>query len=353
MKIQGKKEIFIDYENNQRESIGSKKIPAALKEKELMERISSVPVSEIPIDDIKSREINNFIISNIEELANSIDKIGQQQEVIVTTNEHGEYVMVAGHRRLVAIKYLRDKYKKLGNKEKTDKFSFIRARVLNSDEKEQENKIYLDTNTTTRIPTVFEALLGFDLKAMNFSDQDFLNKYLIAIYGKNGPAEYKKGNIKDRLNQNSLIKYLAKLIKENFSTMEVKEETIKRYLTLIKSAHPELIKKILDGSIELREGIVLARYDHEQQLDVINGKISKESLKNNTIPVESNNIEITNFSYDKVVNSLNRIGKNINDMYDYLSSLNKKELTGNQKEIIKKVKEIKKNLNEISKMPSK
>ena len=60
----------------------------------------------IPVSLIDTRKENNYIISDIDALAKSIEKHGLQQNIIVKVN--GErYALIAGERRLTAYKKLR------------------------------------------------------------------------------------------------------------------------------------------------------------------------------------------------------------------------------------------------------
>lgn len=59
----------------------------------------------IEIDDIIPNEDNFYAISDIEELAEDIDRQGLMS-VLVVTAENGKYTLISGHRRLAAIKQL-------------------------------------------------------------------------------------------------------------------------------------------------------------------------------------------------------------------------------------------------------
>lgn len=65
----------------------------------------SLEIVELKCSQIKTNEENFFEISNIQELAESIELIGLQQPLVVTKSSNG-YLLIAGHRRFEAIKTL-------------------------------------------------------------------------------------------------------------------------------------------------------------------------------------------------------------------------------------------------------
>ena len=62
----------------------------------------------IEIEDIQPNEDNFYEMSEIEELAEDIERQGLMSVLIVETAENGKYQLISGHRRLTAIKRLVD-----------------------------------------------------------------------------------------------------------------------------------------------------------------------------------------------------------------------------------------------------
>lgn len=62
----------------------------------------------IEIEDIQPNEDNFYEMSEIEELAEDIERQGLMSVLIVETAENGKYRLISGHRRLTAIKRLVD-----------------------------------------------------------------------------------------------------------------------------------------------------------------------------------------------------------------------------------------------------
>lgn len=60
----------------------------------------------IEIEDIQPNEDNFYEMSDIEELAEDIERQGLMSVLIVETAENGQYRLISGHRRLTAIKRL-------------------------------------------------------------------------------------------------------------------------------------------------------------------------------------------------------------------------------------------------------
>ena len=62
----------------------------------------------IEIEDIQPNEDNFYEISEIEELAEDIERQGLMSVLVVAAAEDGKYQLISGHRRLSAIKLLID-----------------------------------------------------------------------------------------------------------------------------------------------------------------------------------------------------------------------------------------------------
>lgn len=330
-------------------------------EDDIRTRNSEVTVKEIPLSLIKSRKINNYIISDIEALAASIEKAGQWQEIVVRVDRESSeesYICVAGHRRMAAFNFLREKYlKKYGdeNHKMVLLYSYIRARVMTLEEEQMEEFVYDDTNSKTRIPTVFEALLRFDLDSIDLEKEDVRNDFIKQVYGEDKLEAYLNGTFKVRLNQTSKLQYLQKMIEQNFSTMNVSTGTIKVYYNMIQSSCAELIDSVLSGTIPLRDALTFSRQPHEEQKKLIQSYGTDEFKDISKIVIaksEAKGDEVV-LSYDKAIGKLKGFSKELSAIDEYLSGMNKKELTGNQKEIIKQVKKIFKAFNELSEMPIK
>ena len=58
----------------------------------------------IPIEEIKENENNNYDLVDIDKLADSIDELGLLQPVLVKQRDKYSYELIAGHRRFNAIK---------------------------------------------------------------------------------------------------------------------------------------------------------------------------------------------------------------------------------------------------------
>lgn len=331
-------------------------------ENDIRTRNSQINIKEIPVELIKGRDVNNYIISDIETLAKSIEQVGQLQEIIVRVDHDSteeSYICVAGHRRLEAFKFLKEKFLNKYN-DPTHKmvllYSYIRARVMTSEEELNEEIIYDDTNSKTRIPTVFEALLRFDLDAIDFEKESVRKDYVTLVYGENKYKEYLDGSLKIKFNQSTKYAYLQKLIEENFPSMHIGLGSIKNYYSMIQSSSPLLISSVLSGKIPLREAISISRESHEKQKELIESYGTSDYEKRTQLKKEASVKEVEDddaVDYEKLILKTKKNFEELNRLNEKLSNLQKKELNGNQKELIKELKKLTKIIEKINGMPIK
>lgn len=79
-------------------------LAAILKDEDVF-NLNTLEIVNIKCSQIKTNDKNFFEVANVDELAESIELIGLQQPLVVTKSSNG-YLLIAGHRRFVAIKSL-------------------------------------------------------------------------------------------------------------------------------------------------------------------------------------------------------------------------------------------------------
>lgn len=303
---------------------------------------SKVKTVEVNINDIKEKENNNFIKSKIEELAKSIKEVGLQQPIVLKKtnlkNEKGNtiYEVVAGHRRLEAYKLLNNEYGDTKYAE-DNPYLKIQARILKNNA--DDEKIYLQTNSTARNTTLFEAILNCDLNEIDFANEDFKEKYNKIFYPDGTVPE------KEKYNDESINKYLEKIIKSNFPNLEdIKVKTIKNQKNLIKKLCPECINAILEGKLSIGKAETISRFNKIEQPGLLAKVLNGEVLKNK--PAEESEVEIKD-SYKEMMKVDKQLKKILNTN---LNGLDTKGWNGNAKEYLKQMKKVIKEIEILEKM---
>ena len=98
----------------------------------------------IPIEEIKENENNNYDLVDIDKLADSIDELGLLQPVLVKQRDKYSYELIAGHRRFNAIK-------KLISENRLPEDYEVLAKKVDEDEDELVTRLKLhETNLQTR-----------------------------------------------------------------------------------------------------------------------------------------------------------------------------------------------------------
>ena len=229
---------------------------------------------DIPLCMIKPRHENNFIMCNIEELAESIEKIGLLQPILVKEDKDDpnlSYIVISGHRRFAALQLL---YSKDPNK-----YEYISAIVFSSDSTEEEIKAYIDSNAQQRITTLFEAIAVIKPEKINMKDADVQKEYITTVYGSKDEYESKivNGMAGDKFDSSSKARYVTKLINQYFPNIECKIESVRKYLRLYENLTPELRKKIYSGEISINDAWNYAKLADEEQNSIAKASSEEET----------------------------------------------------------------------------
>lgn len=103
---------------------------------------------QINIKDLRPSDDNFYSTEDVKELKNSIELLGLQQNLVVKRIEHGQYEIIAGHRRYKAIKMLFDEGKK--------EFEYVPCKIENNEDSIKDKLLLIITNSTTRELTDYE-----------------------------------------------------------------------------------------------------------------------------------------------------------------------------------------------------
>lgn len=234
----------------------------SFKKNDEQPKAGSISLMDVPLSIIKDRPVNRFIISDIEELAKSIEEVGLQQSVVLKQNidedDNITYTVCIGHRRLAAYRLLDKKYK-------DGRYRYISAKVLTPSEELNEERAYLESNSQIRKLTLFEAIATVNPEEMNFDNESFKTKYLEYMRKKDEYVENK-----DKFNQESIQRYIAYLIEDIYPSLEINTGSLKRYIILCCKAIDDLKEKIFSGEIPLRWAVLYSGCNKEEQERIIN-----------------------------------------------------------------------------------
>lgn len=113
------------------------------------ENIKKFNITQIHINDLVPSANNFYSIEEIEELKNTIELLGLQQNLVVKKIEGGMYKIIAGHRRYYSMLRLYQE----GNKN----FKYVPCKVEEEDDLKNELRLII-TNSTTRDLTDWEKI---------------------------------------------------------------------------------------------------------------------------------------------------------------------------------------------------
>ena len=349
--------------------------------KEKHGEIDSSEFKNIPVDDIEFNKDNNYPIGSILELAMSIRDVGLRQPIEVRKstpqdNTDKKYVLVVGERRLRSVMELRDRAAKAAteenpNRKEIKKYSVIKARVLDEDEKKNEYKILKDTNDTARITSLFQKVLSLNptrgKKYFGDNDDEISRKnYIERKYGYENFnekwKEYLNGKLQIKWNDTTVNEDI--FLRMSASSENVPERTIEDYIGIVKKLSENMkkylqkvdtlsipqIKKIADLDYSAQDNVAKKLEDGKTFEEAIHGygiKITRD-LKTKKVSSKKEKAKLTpRNAINKTTNSL---VKSLRDYKEIIDSIDVKELNGNQKERIKLIKSIQADIAKLSEM---
>jgi ParB-like nuclease domain. len=217
---------------------------------------------KIPYGKILPNENNHYSMDNLEELADSIEDLGLLQDLLVKEIDDNNYVVIAGHRRLSAIRILVEE-------RNIKKFEQVSCVICDKDEDEVISQIKLHvTNTTTRELSEYDKMIAIsELERLinEASDKG------IKIKGKK-----------------------RKLIAEQ---MNLGETQVQKYLSVNEHATQEIRQNLKSGDITLTDA-----YDttikNKKEKSII--KLEKTELEYKT----NKNVVVKFRSFQRAVNDI-------------------------------------------------
>ena len=314
---------------------------------------------DIRLEDIKPRTVNNYRVSEIEELAGSIDRTGLWQPIVVKHNPESDkndigYMIVSGERRYTAGKYLRDKYINSGDSIRAEMFSTIPSLILEDSELDKEEQIYRDTNDYSRQLTNFERIVRLDPGSIDMGKHVWQVEYVRKLYGENRVADFEDGQIEVNGTTQEKCEYIVALLKEREPDLDVSVKTVRNYLTFLSKCSDNLKTAVLRGKVPLRDARVLCNLTPDEQSQAI-GSYGSEAYdqhmqKAAILSAESVKKAAPEKTTKTMYESINKkLLKTCNSFKEDIDELNrtKSTLSKNQKAYLSKLESIVKAINEL------
>lgn len=263
-------------------------------------------IENIPVSMIDAREVNDYSISDIDELKESIRKNGLQQSIVVKRNGD-RYVLIAGERRLTA-------YRSLLN-ELGERYSTISAVIYGDNlSAKKEDAIYKETNETQRSSTLFERIYRLNPKHNYFRDGKTLNRELAMEYlvlkmesDKRFKFDRSANEIIDiELDKAERIyemkdRYISRLENINNDIVSIKwddNQTMNDYIMMKLASRYKDVNLSIDGVKKYTQSIINCAYKPIITELIFKGKLAPSELREISGKSEEKQIEI----YNKITN---------------------------------------------------
>ena len=232
----------------------------------------------LPLDQVHPRKVNAYAITDIERLAESIQRSGLLQPVIVKKEAPDSYQLIAGERRFTAIKYLHEKYLSAGDTTKANLFNSIQAFVYENLPSDKEEQIYRDTNDYTRQMNTFQRIALLNPERINMKDQYWQEEFVRHVYGEKKVVSWKAGFVMVRGTQRERSKLVRALLIEQNPDLDISEKTVRNYLAFLDRCNEDLKLATLMGKISIRDAMAISWNSSSEQTDAVNS-IGKEVFK--------------------------------------------------------------------------
>lgn len=242
-------------------------------------KIMSIPYAQLELGNYKIYEIDE---DEVKDLANSIATVGLEQNLVVKeTEEPNRYIVVTGHKRLSAIKYIFDNSITINAKVRKS-IEAPMCIVIPKDEDELITRFRMhETNVHQR--------KGFTVSEI----EDYMNTV----------EEAKKRNLE--FNGNKIVGTTRAILKARF---DISEATAKKYIKLIKDGNDEIKKAVDSGDMSINNAYdvlmgnsePIVKNDNEEEKQEVKEKVSKEFT-----------IEDLNKNFKKIEKSIDKLDKDI------------------------------------------
>ena len=296
-------------------------------------------IHQIPLSKIHPRSFNAYPITDIEQLAESIERVGLLQPIILSEKD-GEYFIVAGERRFTAFKRLYEKYK--DDEIKKGLFESIPALLLDN---EDEERVYRDSNDYSRQITNFQRVIRCEPDKINFNDDYWKEQYVKYVYGEDRVQAYRKGQIYVKGTRTDKCKLNHRMILSIEPDIDISEKTVRNYLGFYNRCNEDLKLATVVGKISIRDAQSLSWLTNREQTQAVS-KIGSDEFEDYVI--EGRQLaEIKRKRYPaptaELQAYLNKLKKLNNYYAEKINKINPKELSKEEQELLEKVKSIIKN----------
>lgn len=223
--------------------------------------LSRFPLRQIAIEKIDVREENAYPILDINRLADSIDRNGLLQPIIVS-EKNGRFQIVAGERRFSAFCLLNKRYKN-NSDGAAHRFEQIDAIII--DNAVNEEQIYRETNDYTRQMTTLQRIVLLDPDCIDMTEPEWQEEFVRRVHGDAALGSWKTGLLQVKGNQNEKCKLIQSMLYDQNPDIEVSEKTIRNYLAFLSRCTKELRLATIKGKISIQAASVLSWNKQEDQ----------------------------------------------------------------------------------------
>ena len=300
-------------------------------------------VENIDISRIRTRDVNVYPLTDITSLAESIQRIGLLQPIIVRRDDI-YYRLIAGERRYTAVKYLHDKYAEDGDDVKASLFNTIRAFVVNEVSAEQEETIYRDTNDFSRKMNTFQRIVALEPWKIDMHQDKWKEEFVRQVYGEKKVISWNAGFIRVKGTQRERCRLVQTMLLKSDPDSEVSEKTVRNYLALLDRCNDDLRMATVMGKVSIRDAFSLSWNSSAEQSDAvkhIGEEIFKDYIEegNRLSGAEERKESRKNKPSDKVISGYKKkISKLASECRTYINE--KEKITPAEKELIMTLEDI-------------
>ena len=225
-------------------------------------------IVNIPLSKIVPRKENQYPLTDIVRLKESIRKNGVLQPVILRRSGD-TYTLIAGERRYTAARELYQAAFVAQDGNEMRRFVEIPAIVFEDIDNQTDEEIYRATNDFTRQMSTFQKIVFLKPEKIDMSEPYWKQEYVSKVLGEKKLVSWQAGLLDVKGTKHERSKLVHAMLMELDPNCDASEKTVRNYLAFLDRSSDELKDAVITGKISIRDALAISWNDDEEQKDAV------------------------------------------------------------------------------------
>ncbi len=225
-------------------------------------------IVNIPLSKIEPRKENQYPLTDIERLKESIRKNGVLQPVILRRSGD-TYTLIAGERRYTAARELYQAAFEAQDGDEMRRFAEIPAIVFEDIDNQTDEEIYRATNDFTRQMSTFQKIVFLQPEKIDMSEPYWKQEYVSKVLGEKKLISWQSGLLEVKGTKQERSKLVHAMLMELDPNCDASKKTVRNYLAFLDRCSDELKDAVITGKISIRDALAISWNNEEEQKDAV------------------------------------------------------------------------------------